>query len=280
MKDQYPVRQLCQALEVSPSGYYDWQYRLVHPSGRRLEDQQLVEVIEQIHRSSRQTYGSVRVQQVLRQQGYGYGRNRVARLMRQKQLAGRRRRRYRVLTTNSRHAYPVAPNLLAEQPPPARPNEVWVADITYIPTAEGWLYLAGILDLFSRRIVGWAMDQSPDTSLVLRSWTMAVRQRQPPPRLLFHSDRGSQYASTQFRQALEAHGARSSMSRPANCYDNAVMESFWSTLKEELVYRCRFLTRAQAQAAIFDFVEVFYNRQRLHSSLQYLSPVDFENKNN
>jgi putative transposase len=280
MKDQYPVRQLCQALEVSPSGYYDWQYRLVHPSGRRLEDQQLVEVIEQIHRSSRQTYGSVRVQQVLRQQGYGYGRNRVARLMRQKQLAGRRRRRYRVLTTDSRHAYPVAPNLLAEQPAPARPNEVWVADITYIPTAEGWLYLAGILDLFSRRIVGWAMDQSPDTSLVLRSWTMAVRQRQPPPRLLFHSDRGSQYASTQFRQALEARGARASMSRPANCYDNAVMESFWSTLKEELVYRCRFLTRAQAQAAIFDFLEVFYNRQRLHSSLQYLSPVDFENTNN
>jgi putative transposase len=142
------------------------------------------------------------------------------------------------------------------------------------------LYLAGILDLFSRRIVGWAMDQSPDTSLVLRSWTMAVRQRQPPPRLLFHSDRGSQYASTQFRQALEARGARASMSRPANCYDNAVMESFWSTLKEELVYRCRFLTRAQAQAAIFDFLEVFYNRQRLHSSLQYLSPVDFENTNN
>jgi transposase InsO family protein len=169
---------------------------------------------------------------------------------------------------------------LAEHPAPDGPNQVWVTDITYVLTGEGWLYLAGVLDLYSRQIVGWAMDQNIDTRLVLASWQMAVGRRRPGPRLLVHSDRGCQYASAEFRRALQEHQAVASMSRKANCYDNAAMESFWSTLKHELIHRSKFRTRAEAKNAIFDFIEVFYNRTRLHSSLNYLSPVDFENQNN
>jgi putative transposase len=280
MKTDYPIRLLCQALQVSPSGYYAWQYRQAHPTSRRLADALLSQTIQQIHLASRRTYGSPRIQQVLLCRGYRCGRNRVARLMRQNHIYGRIRRRFRIQTTDSRHDHPVAPNYLVKQPAPQRPNEVWVADITYIPTDEGWLYLAGILDLFSRRIVGWAMDDTLDTQLVLRSWTMALHHRQPASQLLFHSDRGCQYASSDFRNALKAHPVLTSMSRKGNCYDNATIESFWSTLKVELVYRSRFKTRSEAHNAIFEFIEVFYNRLRIHSSLNYLSPVDFENQNN
>lgn len=280
MKSEYSTRHLCQALNVSPSGYYDWQYRRVHPSPRQLENQRLVRAIEQIHQGSRKTYGSPRIRQALLRSGRRYSRNRIARLMRRQHLWGRARRRYRVQTTNSGHDHPVAPNRLAEHPPVQKSNQVWVADITYIRTGEGWLYLAGILDLFSRKIVGWAMQESLDTQLVLSSWNMALNQRRPGPDLLFHSDRGCQYASTEFRHALQAGQGVASMSRKGNCYDNAVMESFWSTLKHELIYRSTFRTRAQAQNAIFEFIEGFYNRVRLHSSLNYLSPVDFENQNN
>jgi putative transposase len=169
---------------------------------------------------------------------------------------------------------------LAQLPAPSAPNQIWVGDITYIDTEEGWLFLAGIMDCYSRRIVGWAMDQNIDTQLILAAWNMAHTHRQPPPALVFHSDRGSQYASADYRHALAQTQTLPSMSRKACCYDNAAMESFWSTLKLELVYRRDFKTRAEARLAIFDFIEAFYNRQRLHSSLNYLCPVDFENQNN
>jgi transposase InsO family protein len=280
MKSDYPLRRLCQALAVSSSGYYDWACRTLHPGPRARQNTQLLEQIVRIHNDSRQTYGSPRIQETLAKAGRAHGRNRIARLMRQHNLCGRARRRFRVVTTNSHHDQPIAPNRLAAQPAPTTPNQIWVADITYIPTAEGWLYLAGIMDLCSRRIVGWAMDQTIDAQLVLSAWNMALTQRRPPPKLILHSDRGCQYASADFREALAQASALPSMSRRACCYDNAAMESFWSTLKLELVYRSQFQTRAQARQAIFDFIEVFYNRRRLHSSLHYLSPVDFENKNN
>jgi len=280
MNSEYPTRLLCRVLSVSPSGYYDWQRRQTHPSVRTVENAQLLVLIEQIHQASRRTYGSPPIQHALRQRGCCHSRNRIARLMRQKNLFGRRQRRFRVQTTDSDHAEPVAPNLLAQWPAPQAVNQIWLADITYIPTDEGWLYLAGILDRFSRKVVGWAMAESLDTQLVLASWQMALAQRRPDSPLLFHSDRGVQYASAQFRGALRQANALCSMSRKGNCYDNAVMESFWSTLKHELIYRCHFRTRAQAHQALFEYIEVFYNRCRLHSSLNFLSPVDFENQNN
>jgi len=280
MKAVYSVTSLCEALGVSPSGYYDWLGRQTQPSPRTAENAQLRQHIQQIHQASRQTYGSPRIRAELARQGHAHGRNRIARLMHLDGLVGRQQRRFRVLTTDSRHDQPVAPNRLAELAPPTGPDQVWVADITYIPTAEGWLYLAGLLDLYSRRIVGWAMGPDLDTLLVLRAWQMALAHRQPPQGLVFHSDRGVQYASQAYRQALVAAGALASMSRKACCYDNATMESFWSTLKLELVYRTEFSTRAQATQAIFDYIEAFYNRRRLHSALDYHSPVDFENQKN
>lgn len=280
MKTQHPVRSLCEAFEVSTSGYYDWIHRQSKPGLRAQENALLVVQITQIHLESRKTYGSPRIQQQLRQLGRTHGRNRIARLMRQEALCGRIKGRFKVCTTDSNHDQPIAPNLLAQLPPPTAPNQIWVGDITYIRTGEGWLYLAGIMDFFSRRIVGWAMDQHIDTQLVLAAWKMAQIHRQPPPQLIFHSDRGSQYASADFRQALADTQTQASMSRKACCYDNASMESFWSTLKLELIYRSSFKTRAEARRAIFDFIEAFYNRRRLHSSLYYLCPVDFENQNN
>ena len=195
-------------------------------------------------------------------------------------LNSRQKGRYRVQTTDSNHDHPIAPNRLAEAPATTAPDQIWVADITYIQTDEGWLYLAGVLDLHSRRIVGWAMSPAIDSALVLSALSMAVLHRQPPPGLLFHSDRGVQYAAGNFRAALKAAGLVASMSRRGNCYDNAYMESFWSTLKLELVYRTRFTSRSKATSEIFDFIEVFYNRQRRHTSLGGLSPAQFELKNN
>jgi putative transposase len=276
MKAQHPIRSLCQALEVSPSGYYDWCQRRTQPGPRALANARLLEQIICLHKDSRKTYGSPRIQAKLSQAGHAHGRNRIARLMRQEKLCGRAKGRFRVQTTDSHHDQPIAPNRLAELPAPSAPNQIWVADITYIPTQEGWLYLAGVMDIYSRRIVGWAMGQNIDTQLVLSAWNMALTHRQPPPQLVFHSDRGCQYASAEFRHALAQGKALPSMSRKACCYDNAAMESFWSTLKQELVYRCLFQTRSEARQAIFDFIETFYNRHRLHSSLNYLCPVDFE----
>jgi transposase InsO family protein len=280
MKDDHSVQTLCLHLEVSASGYYDWQRRRLCPGPRAVEDQTLALEIDQIHARSRQTYGSPRVEKELRKQGRRHGRRRVARLMKAKGLCGRQKGRYRVQTTDSNHDQPIAPNRLAEAPKATAPNQLWVADITYIETQEGWLYLAAILDLYSRKIVGWAMSERIDTALVLKALAMAVLHRCPPARLLFHSDRGVQYASADYRQALGDAGLVASMSRRGNCYDNATMESFWATLKLELVYRGRFDTRAQARRQIFDYIETFYNRQRAHSALDYKSPIDFELQNN
>lgn len=280
MKMDHSILTLCRHLEVSVSGYYDWQRRRLCPGPRAVEDQALAREIDQIHARSRQTYGSPRVEKELRKRGRRHGRNRVARLMKQKGLCGRQKGRYRVQTTDSHHDQPIAPNRLAQAAKATAPNQLWVADITYIETKEGWLYLAAILDLYSRKIVGWAMSERIDTVLVLKALAMARLHRCPPAKLLFHTDRGVQYASGDYRQALADAGLLASMSRKGNCYDNATMESFWATLKLELVYRRSFATRAQAQTQIFDYIETFYNRQRAHSALDYHSPVDFELLNN
>jgi transposase InsO family protein len=215
MKTEHPIRSLCQAFEVSPSGYYDWLQRQSQPGPRAREAALLREQIRHLHQDSRHTYGSPRIQEALAKAGRSHGRNRIARLMRQQGLCGRAQRRFRVRTTDSNHDYPIAPNRLADLPAPTAPNQIWVADITYIPTSEGWLYLAGIMDLCSRRIVGWAMDQTIDTQLVLSAWNMAWTQRQPAPELVLHSDRGCQYASADFRQALAQTQTLPSMSRKA-----------------------------------------------------------------
>jgi transposase InsO family protein len=278
LKKEHPIARLCEAFGVSKSGYFQWQRRQQRPGKRRLEDEQLKREIARIHQESRRTYGSPRIHAVLRAQGRQHGRNRIGRLMRALQICGRQKRRWRVLTTDSKHDQPIAPNRVKELPKPSGPNQIWLADITYIKAAQGWLYLAAILDLYSRKIVGWATGQHIDTALVLRAWNMALAHRQPPAGLVFHSDRGVQYASLEHRSALELAQAIASMSRKANCYDNAVMEAFWSTLKMELIYRQEeeFATPEQARADLFDYIEVFYNRQRLHSALGYRSPAQFE----
>jgi putative transposase len=280
MKEDFSILALCSNLEVSPSGYYDWQKRCATPGARAMANKGLAKQIEAIHVQSRQTYGSPRIVEELRKQGCRHGRNRIARLMRQARLCGRQKGRYRVQTTDSNHDQPIAPNRLAEVPKATAPNQQWVADITYIQTQEGWLYLAAILDVYSRKIVGWAMSERIDTALVLKALAMALLHRNPPIHLLLHSDRGVQYASAEYRHALAQAGLVASMSRKANCYDNATMESFWSTLKLELVYRRDFDTRTRARSQIFDYIECFYNRQRAHSALGYHSPVDFELLNN
>ena len=280
MKTEFSLLSLCENLEVSPSGYYDWLNRRSRPGPRELEDQVLAKKIKELHAQSRQTYGSPRLRHELVKKGHRHGRSRIARIMRQEGLCGRQKGRYRVQTTDSNHDHPIAPNRLAEAPKPAAPNQIWVTDITYIQTREGWLYLAGVLDLHSRKMVGWAMGGHIDTALVLGALNMALLHRKPPAGLLCHSDRGVQYASGDYRQALAEAGLTASMSRKGNCYDNAAMESFWSTLKMELVYRRDFATRDQARTEIFDFIEVFYNRRRSHSAINFLSPVDFETLNN
>ena len=280
MKRDHRILTLCLHLEVSASGYYDWQQRRAAPSPRALGNALLSKDIQQIHEQSRQTYGSPRIVDALRKKGKRHGRNRIARLMNEEGLCGRQQGRYRVQTTDSNHDEPIAPNRLAEAPAPSAPNQIWVADITYIQTREGWLYLAAILDLYSRKIVGWAMSEHIDTALVLKALGMALLHRNAPANLLFHSDRGVQYASGDYRAALAKAGLLASMSRKGNCYDNAFIESFWSTLKLELVYRREFATRQQARSEIFDYIETFYNRQRTHSALGYLSPIDFELQNN
>ena len=280
MKDDYSVPSLCENLEVSKSGYYDWQRRRVAPGSRAQENAALRHDLQEIHGQSRQTYGSPRIVRELRKKGKHHGRNRIARLMKEAGLCGRQKGRYRVQTTDSNHDEPIAPNRLAEAPKPTAPNQIWVQDITYIETNEGWLYLAAILDLYSRKIVGWAMSERIDTSLTLKALAMALLHRDPPKDLLCHSDRGVQYASAAFRAALAQAGFIPSMSRKGNCYDNAYIESFWSTLKLDLVYRRDFATRQEARREIFDYIEVFYNRQRSHTALNCLSPVDFELQNN
>jgi transposase InsO family protein len=271
MSGEHTITDLCTVLAVSRSGYYAWVDR--PPSAHAQSDTVLRKKIRHAHAASHGTYGSPRIKLELKEP---VSRKRIARLMREEAITGRPRRRYRVATTDSRHDEPIAPNLLATAAPASKPNEVWVTDITYVDTDEGWLYLAGVLDLFSRRLIGWAMGSSLATALPLAALLMAIRQRQPSAGLIHHSDRGVQYASGDYRAALAEHKLVASMSRKANCYDNATMESFWSTLKLELVYRRHFATRAEATTAIFNYIEGFYNRTRRHSSLGYQSPLDFE----
>lgn len=276
MSDEHAINLLCKVFGVSRSGYYQW----CQTSARTQANAAIITKIRAVHVASRSTYGSPRVTATLRAQGEVVGRHRVAKLMRIAGLQGRQRRRYRVRTTDSRHDQPIAPNRLAGTAPPTKPDEVWLTDITYVETAEGWLYLAGVLDLFSRRLIGWAMAPTLHTALPLAALAMALRQRRPAPGLVHHSDRGCQYASAAYRQLLAAHSCIASMSRQGNCYDNATMEAFRSTLKLELLYRRRFATRREAATAIFDYIEGFYNRSRLHSALGFKSPLAYESNLN
>jgi len=269
----FQVRQMCQVLGVSRSGYYAWRKR--RPGRRSEANRKLLAAIWEAHQASRQSYGSPRVHAVLRQQGIFCGKNRVARLMRANGIQGRVRRRSRPVTTRRAEGTLAAPNILSQDFTACRPNEKWVADITYIDTAEGWLYLASVLDLYSRKIVGWSMADHMETSLVEDAFHMALTRRYPAPGLLHHSDQGSQYTSLAYQHRLSQAKCQVSMSRVANCYDNAVMESFFSTLKLDCA-SAQFASRAQARSAIFDYIEAWYNRRRLHSSLGYLSPEQFE----
>jgi putative transposase len=275
-RDTYPIRLMCAVLEVSPAGYYAWRERPV--SARAASNSTLLAEIRQVHHDSGQRYGSPRVHAALRTQGRGASRGRIERLMRRYGIRAIMARPRRVRTTDSRHDLPIAPNLIARDFTAAAPNRVWLADITYIPTAEGWLYLAAVMDLFSRKIVGWAMRDHMQVELASAALTMAIRQQRPQDGLIHHSDRGVQYASRAYRDALTGAGITASMSRKADCYDNAPMESFFHTLKTELVHHHQYQTWAEAQRDIFAFIEGFYNRTRLHSAIGYIAPTEMELK--
>ena len=264
---------MCEVLGVKRSGYYAWRQR--EPSGRAQADAALTPVIEAAFQLGRGCYGVPRVHAELQAHDYRVGRKRVARLMRQLGLSGQRPKRWLPTTTQVNAAHPIQPNRLARDFTANAPNQKWVADITYIPTREGWLYVAGIVDLFSRQVVGLSMESRMLTNLVARAWHMAQQQRRPNAGLLHHSDRGSQYTSQRYQADLAQQQVQVSMSRTGECWDNAPMESFWATLKRECATTL-FETRSQAQAAIFEYVMVFYNRTRRHSRLGYLSPAAFE----
>jgi transposase InsO family protein len=275
MKGEHPVRLLCQLLAVSPSGYY--RSRQAQPTRRQREDAVLAARIVVAHRRSRKNYGAPRLVEDLRAEGTPLSKRRCARLMKSQGIRGRKKHRRRPRTTDSRHPHPPAKNLLPERPAPTGPNQAWMTDITYLPTAEGWLYLAAILDVWSRRVVGWVCGPTLHVSLVLTALSRALAGRRPPKGLVHHSDRGSQYAGHDYRAALAAAGIECSMSRAGNCYDNAAMESFWSTLKTETEFDLITpISRRGAELAVFDYIETFYNPTRRHSSLGYLSPVAFE----
>jgi putative transposase len=271
-KATYPIRLLCRALDVSSSGYYAWRSRPTSP--RAQADLGLRHAIRVAHAESRGRYGSPRVHRAVRAQGHAVGRNRVIRLMRTEGLRARPRRRFRV-TTDSHHHWRVPPDRVQRQFRPQRPNQVWATDVTYIDTAEGWLYLAVVLDLYSRRVVGWATRMTLHTDLVCAALHLALGRRRPSPGLVHHSDQGVQYASAEYQRLLTAHGLVPSMSRRGDCWDNAVVESFFSTLKRELEVR-RWPTRAVAMAAIGAYIDGFYNPVRLHSTLEYQAPNIFE----
>lgn len=277
LKAQFQVEELAQTLEVSCSGFYAHQHK---PQGARAqEDQMLVQQIKPLFEKSRRTYGSPRITAALRRRGRRCGKNRVARLMRQNNLKAKQKRRFVPRTTQSDHDQPIAPNWLAKVPTPTRPDQVWVVDITYIATGEGWIYLAVVLDACSRRVVGWAMGLSLETILVTEALNRAQKERRPAPGLLHHSDRGVQYASSAYRALLANLKITPSMSRPANPYDNALAESFMATIKTECFNQPP-ATHQQAKLQAFDYIETFYNPKRLHSALGYQSPVEFESQFN
>lgn len=270
---QFPARRICWVLGVSASAYYAWRGR---PESQRVrEDRRLLVEIKAIHQENRKAYGSPRIHAELKDRQVHCGKKRVARLMRENGIRAKQKRKFKA-TTDSKHSQPVAPNLLERDFAAAAPDQKWVADITYIPTREGWLYLAAILDLYSRYVVGWSMAGRMNRRLVLDALDMAVGRRRPEPGLLHHSDRGSQYASGDYQKALNTHGMVCSMSRKGDCWDNAPMESFFHTLKTELVHHRDYQTRWEAKADIFEYIEVFYNRNRRHSALGLITPADFE----
>ena len=272
-RDRYPVRRMCRMLDVSPSAYYAWRAR---PESRRVrEDRRLLVEIKAIHRAKRGTYGSPRIHAELKAWGQNHGLKRVARLMRENGIHAKQRRKFKA-TTDSTHSHPVAANLLERDFYAAAPNQKWLADITYIPTREGWLYLAAIMDLYSRMIVGWSMASRMTRRLVLDALEMAVGRRHPGAGLLHHSDRGSQYACGDYQKALQAYGMICSMSRKGDCWDNAPMESFFHTLKTELIHHRDYQTRWEAKTDIFEYVEAFYNRNRRHSALGFFTPEQYE----
>jgi putative transposase len=272
-RDQWPVRLLCETLEVSTAGYYCWRERPA--SARRQRRDALVVEIRAIHAEVKARYGSPRIHAELAARGQQCRVNTVAKLMRDNDIAARTARKFRC-TTDSNHDLPVAENLLDRQFDPASANESWLADITYVPTREGWLYLAAVEDLYSRMVVGWSMAEHLESRLVVDALEMAVQRRLPGEGLLAHSDRGSQYASEHYQLLLAKHGIACSMSRRADCWDNAPMESFFASLKKELVHGADFATRTEARAAIFEYIEAFYNTKRRHSSLGYMSPTEYE----
>ncbi len=267
-RQNHSIVLLCDVLEVSRSGYYKW---LNHrDTQRQLNRIALLERILEIFEESRETYGCPRIYEQLRAEGYGCGENTVEKLMRENEITPKRKRKYKA-TTDSKHNLPIAPNVLDREFNVEEPDEVWVSDITYIETAQGWLYLCVFIDLFSRSVVGWSMSANMTAELVLNSFRMGIGRRGRSP-IVAHSDRGSQYASALFRDELEKNGCIQSMSRKGNCWDNAVAESFFGTLKSELIYRTSYSTRIEATMSVFDYIAIFYNHRRLHSALEYLTP--------
>jgi putative transposase len=268
---QYPVRISCHVLEVSHSGYYGFLRR----RGNSIRQADLIARIREVHRRSRYTYGSRRIMRQLRKNGLVIGRYRVRRLMRLAGVSVRKRRKYKT-TTRSDHRYPVSPNLIQRCFRTEQPNLVWVSDITYIKTIEGWLYLAVVMDLYSRKVVGWSLARNMAVAMVKNTLMMAIGRRKPGPGLIHHSDRGIQYACDEYRRLLQSHGMISSMSRSGNCLDNAVAERFFRTLKTECLVNWREMSAEEVKHDIVDYIEMFYNNERLHSFTEYFSPNDYE----
>ena len=275
MRLEFPVTALCRAFDVSRSGYYAWENSA--PSERAQDDERLKVAIQAVHTQSRETYGPLRMQPELAAQGFVAGRDRIARLRRELGVRCKQKRKFKA-TTNSNHDLPVFDNLLNQTFSPTRPNEAWVTDITYVATGEGWLYVAGIKDVFTCELVGYAMGERMTQGLTAQALWRAFRNKRPAPGLIHHSDRGSQYCAHDYQKLVEQFGMRASMSRRGNCYDNAPMESFWGSLKNELIHHHRYATRADARAAIQEYIESFYNRQRRHSRLGYIPPALFAEK--
>jgi len=275
VRKAYPLYLLCKVMCVSRSGYYSWRNR--GPSARDQEREQLIPKVKVIHQKSRSTYGKRRIAEELQSEGIPCGEHKAGTLMKLAGVQAKQKKKFKA-TTDSKHNLPVSPNLLKREFAVLQPNMAWVGDITYIWTEEGWLYLAVVIDFYSRRVVGWSINKRMSKQLVMDAILMAVWRRKPASELIFHSDRGSQYCSHDFQKLLKTHAIRSSMSRKGDCWDNAVAESFFGTLKSETVYGERFTTRVQAKGNLIDYIEMFYNSQRRHSYLEYLTPMEFEIK--
>ena len=269
----FSVESMCEVFEVSRAGYYDWKDR--PPSNREKDNQDLLKKIKEIFYDSKKRYGFRKVYRQLKQNGVDCSKNRVGSLMRKNGLISKVKKKFKA-TTDSKHNFPITKNILNRKFNVEKPNTCWVGDISYIWTAEGWLYLATVIDLYSRAVVGWSLDKRMTSSLIENAFLKAIWSRNPSSGIIFHSDRGSQYAGNAFQKLLKLHNAISSMSRKGNCWDNAVAESFFKIIKSELIYHCKYATRAEARDSIFEYIETFYNSKRLHSSVGYMSPMQFD----